>query len=131
MDSVGEVDSLECLSAQIFDRGTVGVEQRKLHVLQGAGSWQKMKRLEDKADFLVSNTGLIVYAQSRDILTIKQVVSYAGLIKESENVHHGGLARSGGAYDRDELPAIDPERDVHQSANCLAGGPRICFANAS
>src|SRR6266702_2128373 len=105
MDSVGEFDRLQCLPAEAFDRGTVGVEQREFHVLQGAGSRQQMKRLENKADLLVSNASLIVHAQSRDILTIKQVVSYAGLIKESENVHHRGLARSGSAYDRDELPA--------------------------
>jgi len=69
------------LPAQTFDRGTVGVEQRELHVLQGAGSWQKMKRLEDKADLLVSNAGLIVYAQARDILPIEEVAPNAGLIK--------------------------------------------------
>src|SRR5216683_1359657 len=131
MDSVGEFYSFECLPAQTFDRGTVGIEQGQFHVLQGTGSREKVKRLENKADLLVSNVGLIVYAQARDILTIEVIASDAGLIKKPENVHHRGLARSGGAYDRDELPAIDPERDVHQSANCLPGGSCICLANAS
>ena len=60
MDSVGKFDGLQRLPSQTLDRGAVGIEQRQFHVLQGAGSGQKMKRLENKADFLVSNAGLIV-----------------------------------------------------------------------
>jgi hypothetical protein len=39
-----------------------------------------VKRLENKPDLLVSNAGLIVHAQARNILTIEEVASNAGLI---------------------------------------------------
>lgn len=131
MDSVCQFDSLQCLPTQPLDGGSIGIQQRELHVFQGASSRQQVKRLKNKADFPVSHAGLLVYSQTRDILTIEEIASHAGLIKQSENVHHRGLAGSGGANYCNEVTSFDPESDVDQGMDHLSRRPRICLANVS
>ena len=52
------------------------INQRQLDIVQGGGSGQQVKRLKNKADFLVSDAGKFVVVHFADQLAVQEVVAF-------------------------------------------------------
>src|SRR5580704_13719479 len=87
------------------------VEQRQLDILEGAGAWQQIERLEDEADAPTPYSRQRRLVQLRDIDSLEQVLAARGTVEAAEQIHQSGFARAGGAHDGDELTA--PDRETH------------------
>src|SRR5207247_593487 len=55
--------------------------------------------------------------EAGDILAVQDVAAGRGGVETAENVHEGGLPRTGGAHDRDELAALDLDRQAAERVN--------------
>ena len=94
--------------------GVVGVQQRQFHILQRAGPRQQVELLEHEADLLVANLRQLVAVQLADADPIQPVLPGRRLVEAPENVHQRRFAGAGRPHDRDEIAALDLERDALQ-----------------
>src|SRR5436190_1727489 len=88
------------------------VDQRELDVFQRARPGQEVERLEDEPDLAVADPRELGPREAGDVLTVQDVAAGRRRVKTAEHVHEGGLSRAGGAHDRDELAALDSDRQA-------------------
>src|SRR3990172_11976939 len=77
---------------------SAGVEQGKLHLLQGRHSRQQVEALEDEADLAVAYLCQLVVAQPAGFECVQHVATFGGLVQAPQDVHQGGLARARGPH---------------------------------
>ena len=92
--------------------GDVGVDQRHLHVFQKVQPGQKVILLEDEAQHLVAHIRQLIPVHLAHIPAIEPVDAVGGDVQTADDVHAGGLARTGLAHDGHKLPLLDLHRDV-------------------
>jgi len=94
--------------------GDAGIEEGQLDVAEERGLGEQVEGLEDEADLLVPDRGELEAGELRDVLPFQAVGAVGRCVEAAEDVHEGGLARAGGAYDRDHLALLDLEVDPTQ-----------------
>ena len=95
------------------------VDEGQLHVFRGVEGGDQVVALEDEADLLVSEMGLLLIGEAGDIGAVQVVFPVGGDVQQPQHVHEGGLARAGGADDGHELPPVDLEIEAVQSPDLV------------
>ena len=98
-----EADDIEGVQSFVLGAAGAGVEEGKLHILEGAHPGQQIERLKDESDLAVSHRRLIVAGHLADIFAGEDVTAGGGAVEASQDVHQGALAGAGGAADGDHL----------------------------
>src|SRR5262249_4494624 len=75
---------------------------------------EQVEALEDEAETLAADAGQLRLAGARHIEPVEEVLAARRPIEAAENRHQRRLARSRRADDRDQLAALDGERDAAQ-----------------
>ena len=95
-----------------FGAGDIRVNQRHLHVLHQVEAGQKVILLEDETQHLVAHICQLVSVHLAHVPAVEPVGAVGGDVQTADDVHAGGLARTGLAHDGHELPLLDLHRDV-------------------
>ena len=80
-----------------------GIGQGHDDVVQGAGAGQQIEGLEHEADLFVAQLGPGIGIQGGDVLAVQPEFSGGGPVEAAQDVHQGGLARTRGAHEGEEL----------------------------
>jgi hypothetical protein len=96
-----------------------GVHQGDLHIFHQIQLGQQVVLLKDKAQQLVADFGQLVFVHLAHIPAVQQIGPLRGDVQTADDVHAGGLAGAGGAYNGHELPPADLKGDV---VRCHHGG---------
>ena len=105
-----------------------GVQQRQLHVLQGAGARQQVEVLEHEADLPVPQPGPLVARHLDDLFALQPIAAAAGVIEAAERVHERRLSRARGAHQGHVLAPVDVQRNALQGMD-LDLAERVGLAN--
>ncbi|MDT4867008.1 hypothetical protein FQZ97_1018970 [compost metagenome] len=118
--------------------------QQAFQLLAAVGAIQLLAGLEDGHDVvghaeLAENRGFLrqvtdpcagaaVHRQVADVVVVDQDAALVGLHQADDHVEAGGLARTVGAEQADDLPAVDAQADVtHDLAALVALGQVLGF----
>jgi hypothetical protein len=89
----------------------------------------EVEGLKDEADLAVAYQRQIAAAQMRDVVAVQIVAAAIRLVQQSENVHHGRLARTRGTHDGEEFARhhaqIDPGEGLHHRLAFAVGATQI------
>src|SRR5437762_14216343 len=88
------------------------VDQRELDVFQRARTGQEVERLEDEPDLAVADPRELGPRETGDVLAVQDVAAGRRGVETAEDIHEGGLPRTGGAHHRHELAALDLDRQA-------------------
>ena len=94
--------------------GYPGVDQGHFHITHQVQLGQKVILLEHEAQHLVADSGKLVAAHLAHIPAVQLIGACGGHVQAADDVHAGGLARTGLAHDGHELACLDPHGDVVQ-----------------
>jgi len=122
---VGELHHLQGLAGQLMPAGLVeaGIHQGEHGVLQGRGPGQQVEGLEHEADLLVAHLGQGVVVHGTHIQSVKHVLPRRGGVEAAQDVHQGGLPRTGRPHEGDVFVAVDHQVDPPQRVHGL--GPDV------
>ncbi len=87
--------------------------------MQGGGARQQVEGLKDEADFFVPDARQFVVIELADQLIVQPVISLAGRVEASDQVHQRGLAGTGGSHDGDVLVPLNAQIDSAQGVHLL------------
>ena len=80
-------------------------------------AWEQVKRLEHKADFLISDRGELVIAHGADLTSIQTVRTLGRVVEASEQVHERRLPRTRRAHDGNIVPFRNGHVDTRERMN--------------
>src|SRR5688500_12087060 len=83
--------------------------------------WEQVEALEDEAQLAVPDLRPLRFRQPPDLFAVQQVLAAAGGIEAAEDIHEGGLARTGRPHHGDVVAGIDPQADAPKRVDRLAG----------
>ena len=82
---------------------------------------QQVEALEDETQLTIPNPRPLRLRQTSDLFSIQQVLAAAGGIEAAEDVHEGGLTRTGRPHHGDVVAGIDPQADASERVDRLPG----------
>src|SRR5439155_19253786 len=94
-----------------------GVGERQLDVGQRARARDQVVALEDEADLAVAKVREVVLVEVANVDAVDQVATAGGYVQAAEDVHQCALPAARAAHDRDEVAAMDLQRDLVQRAH--------------
>ncbi|KAG1393634.1 hypothetical protein G6F59_014324 [Rhizopus arrhizus] len=97
----------------------VGQQQRQLDVLLRGQHRHQVVELEHEADVVAAPGRQLAAAHLVDALAFDADLAAAGVVQAADQVEQGGLARTGGAHQRDEVAARDVQGDAVQHLHFL------------
>ncbi|KAG1081628.1 hypothetical protein G6F40_015417 [Rhizopus arrhizus] len=97
----------------------VGQQQRQLDVLLRGQHRHQVVELEHEADVVAAPGRQLAAAHLVDALAFDADLAAAGVVQAADQVEQGGLARTGGAHQRDEVAARDVQVDAVQHLHFL------------
>ena len=116
--AVAQAHALEHLRRALapfaFRPGVGRVADRHHHVLQRARPRKQVERLEDEADHAVAQVRALVGGGAGDLVAVQPVLAGGRVVQAAEDVHQGALPRAADAHERDQLAAVNGERDPLQ-----------------
>ncbi len=99
-----------------------GIEQRQGDVVERAHPLEQVEALEHETDGTVADGGQLVAGQGGDIAPGQHIAAAAGHVEAAQDVHEGGLARTGRPHDGDELARLDGKVDAVQHRHLTPTG---------
>ena len=114
-------DALEHLRGAFAPRppAVARVDQRHLHVPEGAGAAEQLEGLEHEADPLVADAGQGGVAHAGGVLAVQVVPAAGHPVQAAQHVHQRALAGAGGAHDRHVLVLAQLQRHAVQRVDAL------------
>ncbi len=91
-----------------------GVGERQFDVGERGGAGDEVEGLEDEAELAVAQVGELVLVEVVGVGAVDQVAPAGGDVEAAKDVHQRALAAAGAAHDRDEVAALDAQRDAAQ-----------------
>src|SRR5690606_16338298 len=83
------------------------VAQRHVDVVEQVQVGNQVEALEDETELLVAQFRAGVVVQAAHVHPVQPVLAAGEFLEQAGDVQEGGLARAGGAGDRDELAFLD------------------------
>src|SRR5436190_416114 len=111
---VGKANRGERLAGARGPSSLTGVDQRHLHVVQGAGARDQVEALKHESDLSVADASEVVVVESRHVGAVEDIAAAGRHVQAPDDVHQGRLARSAGTHDGDEVTFADFEVDALQ-----------------
>ncbi len=91
-----------------------GVGERQLDIGDRGRARHEVEALEDEADLAVAQVREVVLVELAGVHAVDQVAPGGGYVQAAEDVHECALATARAAHDRDEVAALDAQRDAAQ-----------------
>src|SRR5580704_5730430 len=91
---------------------------REHDVLDGVQIWDKVKLLEDEADFFGAVANHLVLGGLREIDNIDDDAAGVQLVESAKNVDERGFSGAGGSHERHPFGGGDAETEIIESAQC-------------
>ena len=98
------------------------IKQRQLHVFARRCARQQIETLKNKTEFMVANVGQLVAVERGNIGVIQNVATGSRPIETTDNVHERRFSRTTRAHQRDELAALNLERNATHRMNIDVAG---------
>src|SRR6266566_5246202 len=98
------------------------VKERQLDVLTGGCSRQQIEALKNETEFVVANVGQLIAIERGNIGVIQNVATRSRSIETTDNVHERRFSRTTRAHQRDELAALNLERNAAHRVNVNIAG---------
>ena len=96
-----------------------GVEKGQLHILLDVELGNQIVLLEDEAQHLIADLGLLVVVHGGYVHASQVVGAGGGDVQTADDVHGGGFAGAGGAHDGDKFSAVHGEAHAVQGVDAL------------
>src|SRR6185503_14246915 len=106
-------------------RGCVRIQKRQLDVLGSARACKKIELLKHEPDLAAPDLSELVALEQTDADAIERVGARGGDVEAPEDVHERRLPRAGRAHDRDEVSALDLERDAFEHVHRDFAEPEV------
>jgi hypothetical protein len=106
-----------------FGPGDPRVEERQLHIVQGAVAPEEIVRLEDEADPPVAQRGAAVRRQPPGIDTLDEDAAGCRAVQEADQVHQAALSGTRRPDHRQGFPVDDLQGDVVQDRDAHVAHP--------
>src|SRR5207248_9430547 len=90
----------------------LGIQKRELDVLDRRRPGEQIESLEDEANLLVADRRQLVVREPRHVAAVQEIRAGRRPIEAAEDMHQRRFARPGGTDDRDELAALDVDRET-------------------
>ena len=117
LEPLAEVQDLDHLVPPLLRRLPAGQVQRQQDVLLGGQRGQQVEGLEDEADPAAAQQGQGLVVQLGQLHPADLHRAGRGGVQAGQAVHQRGLAGSGRAHDRGELPLAEADGDAVQRAD--------------
>src|SRR6185312_8696018 len=91
-----------------------GVGERQLDLRERARARNEVEALEDEAELAVADVGEVVVVEGAHVDRVEQVAAPGRRVEAAEDVHERALAAARAAHHRDEVAALDAQRDAPQ-----------------
>src|SRR5438105_13958994 len=98
------------------------IKQRQLHDFARRRARQQIEALKNKTEFVVANVGQLDAVERGNIGVIQDVATGSQPNETTNNVHERRYARTTRAHQRDELSALNLERNATHRMNIDVAG---------
>ena len=112
--------------------GQACINRRHLHILRGTFTGNQVIALKHEAEGFTTQPGQGVRVQQGHVLPLKPIATFARFIKAAQDIHQGGLARTGAANDGHILTRANIQINAVQHRHrWLIAHTAIVLANAA
>src|SRR6266567_1656297 len=98
------------------------IKQRQLDVLTGGCSRQQIEALKNETEFVVADVRQLIAVEHGNIRLVQNVATESRPIETTKNVHERRFSRTARAHQRDELAALNLERNAAHRMNIDVAG---------